>query len=107
MLARGARPTTIRQAGTQPVHDAALGDSAGIIRELVKQGADMNARTRDDGQTPLHIAAGMGRMKALEALIALGADLTIKDFKGRTPVDAAERAGLTDVVTFLKRAAAR
>jgi ankyrin repeat protein len=40
-----------------------------------------------------------------EALVALGADLTVKDSNGRTPLDAAERAGLPDVVAFLKRAA--
>jgi ankyrin repeat protein len=46
-------------------------------------------------------------MKAVEVLIALGADLTAKDSQGRTPFDAAERAGLTDVAAFLKRAAAK
>ena len=106
LLARGARPNAMSQAGTQPIHDAALGDNAEVTRELVMQGADVNARTRDEVQTPLHIAAAMGKMKAVEALVALGADLTIKDSKGRTPLDAAERAGLTDVVAFLKRAVA-
>ncbi|MCI0366423.1 MAG: ankyrin repeat domain-containing protein, partial [Phycisphaerales bacterium] len=106
LLAHGARPNAISQAGTQPIHDAALGDNAEVIRELVMQGADVNARTRDEVQTPLHIAAAMGKMKAVEALVALGADLTIKDSKGRAPLDAAERVGLTNVVAFLKRAAA-
>ena len=106
LLARGARPNAISQAGTQPIHDAALGDNAEVIRELVMHGADVNARTRDEVQTPLHIAAVMGKMKAVESLVALGADLTIKDSKGRTPLDAAERVGLTDVVAFLSRAAA-
>jgi ankyrin repeat protein len=106
LLAHGAGPNAVSQAGTQPIHDAALGDNAEVIRELVMQGADVNARTRDEVQTPLHIAAAMGKMKAVEALVALGADLTIKDSKGRTPLDAAERVGLTDVVAFLRRAAA-
>lgn len=106
LLARGARPNATSQAGTQPIHDAALGDSAEVIRELVRQGADVNARTRDEAQTPLHIGAAMGKMKAVEALVALGADLTMKDTKGRTPLNAAERAGLNDVAAFLRRAAA-
>ncbi|MGH9630041.1 MAG: ankyrin repeat domain-containing protein [Bryobacteraceae bacterium] len=103
LLASGARPNAISRTGTQPIHDAALGDNAEVIRELVMQGADVNARTRDEVQTPLHIAAAMGKMKAVEALVALGADLTIKDSQGRTPLDAAERAGLTDVVAFLSK----
>jgi len=106
LLAHGARPNAISQAGTQPIHDAALGDSPAVIRELVKQGADVNARTRDEVQTPLHMAAAMGKMRAVEALVGLGADLTMKDSKGRTPLDAAERAGLADVAAYLRRAAA-
>jgi cytohesin len=106
LLAHGARPNAISQAGTQPIHDAALGDNAEVIRELVTHGADVNARTRNENQTPLHMAAAMGKMKAVEALVALGADLAIKDSRGRTPLEAAERAGLTDVAAFLRRAAA-
>jgi uncharacterized protein len=106
LLAHGAQVNAISKAGTQPIHDAALGDSAEVIRELVTHGADINARTRDEAQTPLYIAAAMGKMKAVEALIALGADLKAKDFQGRTPLDAAERAGLTEVAAFLTRATA-
>ncbi len=105
LLARGARPDAVSQTGTQPIHDAALGGFAEVIRELVTHGAEVNARTRAEGQTPLHIAAVMDKMKAVEALVALGADLTLKDSKGRTAADAAGDAGLTDVAAFLKRAA--
>jgi len=103
LLVAGARPNVISNEGTQPIHDAALGDNAEVIRELATHGADVNARTRDEAQTPLLIAAAMGKMKAVEALVALGADLTAKDSKGRTPLDAAD--GLPDVAAFLKRAA--
>lgn len=103
LLAHGAKPDATSQAGTQPIHDAALGDSAEVIRELVAHGADVNARTRDENQTPLHIAAAMGRMKAMEALVALGADRTMKDSRGQTPLETAQRVGLTDVVAFLAR----
>lgn len=106
LLAHGAHPNAVSQAGTQPIHDAALGDNAEVVRELATRGADVNARTRDEAQTPLHVAAAMGKLKAVDALIALGADLTVKDSNGRTPLDAAVRAGLTDVAALLKRAAA-
>jgi len=105
LLEAGARIDSLSQAGTQPIHDAALGNSAEVIRELAMRGADVNARTRDEAQTPLHLAAAMGKLKAVEALVALGADLTVKDSKGRTPLDAAEQVGLTDVAVFLRRAA--
>ena len=105
LLDAGARLDDVSQAGTQPIHDAALGDSAEVIRELVAHGADVNARTRDEARTPLHFAAAMGKMHAVQALVALEADLTAKDSNGRTPLDAAERAGLNEVVKFLARAA--
>jgi hypothetical protein len=72
---------------------------------LVKRGANVNARTRDEGQTALHIAAVMDKMQAVEALVALGADLSLKDAKGRTALAAAEGAGVADVVALLKRKA--
>jgi ankyrin repeat protein len=65
----------------------------------------VNARTAgDDAQTPLHLAATMGKMKAVQALVSAGADLTLKDSKGRTPYDAAQRAGLTEVAAYLNAA---
>jgi ankyrin repeat protein len=106
LLAHGARPNGVGPTDTLPIHDAARGDSAEVIRELVKHGADINARTREESQTPLYIAAAMGKMRAVEALVALGADLAGKDSSGRTPLEAAERAGLDDVAAFLRRAAA-
>jgi ankyrin repeat protein len=105
LLDAGARVDAVSQAGAQPIHSAALGDNGEVVRELVMRGADVNARTRDEAQTPLHFAAAMGKVKAVEALVELGADLTVKDSKGRTPLDAAERAGRTDIAAFLRRAA--
>jgi len=105
LLAHGARVDSISQEGTQPIHDAALGGSADVIRELAAHSADVNARTKGEGRTALHIAAAMGRIAAVEALVRLGADLHVKDSHGLTPVDAAERSGMTDVAVFLRQAA--
>jgi ankyrin repeat protein len=105
LLEAGARVDALSPVGAQPIHEAALGDSAEVIRALVAHGADVNALTRDEARTPLHFAAAMGKIKALEALVALGANLTAQDSQGRTPFDAAKRAGLADVAAFLERAA--
>ena len=102
LIARGAQVSAVDQAGMQAIHDAALGDGGEVIRELMKHGADVNARSRGESQTPLHMAAAMGKVKAVEALLAVGADRGLKDANGRTAVEAAERAGLSDVVALLK-----
>ena len=106
LLGYGARVDAVSPTGTQPIHDAALGDNPAVIRELASHGAKIDARSRGEAQTPLHFAAAMGRMRAAEVLVTLGADLTIKDSQGRTAVEVAERAGLADVGTFLRNAIA-
>lgn len=40
---------------------------------LIELGADVNAAGRNDGTTPLHLAATYGRVEALKALLAAGA----------------------------------
>lgn len=104
LLEYKAKVDSFSPAGTQAIHDAALGGNPEVIRELIKHGASTAARSRQEGQTPLHFAASMGRMTALEALIALGADPASKDSKGLTALDVAERAGLAEVVTYLRSA---
>jgi ankyrin repeat protein len=90
LLAKGADPALRSKAGTLPIHDAAMGKDARVIRLLVDKGADVSALTLDaQAQTPLHIAASFGRLEVIEALLALGAPLDVKDRKGRTPLDVA------------------
>lgn len=57
--------------------------------------------TDDDGRTPLHIAAKMGYLNKTNALLAYGADPTIKDSKGRTPEMLAKASKRQDVAVRL------
>lgn len=106
LIARGANIGALTRIGTQAIHEAALGGHPNVVLELVKKGADMNARTRVDSQTPLHVASVMGRASVVETLVSLGADLHAKDSNGLAPLQAAERAGTLEIVSFLKRAEA-
>jgi len=54
-------------------------------------GADVNCR-RDDGQTPLHVAADSGRPEAVPRLLEHGADPEARDSSDRTPLQLAETA---------------
>lgn len=41
----------------------------------------------EKGRTALHIAAALGRTTVIEVLLAAGAAMGIKDFRGRTPIE--------------------
>lgn len=46
-------------------------------------------RTSDVGQTPLHMAASEGLLNCVEILVQAGADVTLQDTMGHTPLDMA------------------
>jgi Ankyrin repeats (3 copies) len=51
--------------------------------------------------TPLHEAAKAGHVDAVKLLLSRGANQMLKDSKGRTPIELAEKHGQTDVVELL------
>lgn len=55
--------------------------------------ATLEARTSEEGQTPLHFAARNDAVESLKVLIKLGADKESKDFRQRTPLFVAAELG--------------
>jgi ankyrin repeat protein len=107
LLAHGANPTLPTVQGVTPMMMAAgTGysgrDSRGryqteeqaveITKLLLDAGADINQRANDGG-TALHGAAGRGRNDLVNLLVSRKADPSIKDGRGRTPVDIANGVG--------------
>lgn len=68
-------------------------DVAALIRELLEAGADPNAR-REDGASPLSLAAAKGFPECVRALLAAGADPRSLDALGRCPLELAMKAAL-------------
>ena len=60
-----------------------------IAEQLIKAGADVNAKNRD-GSTPLHEAAFMGRSTMARILIQNGADMDAVNDDGQTPFNLAQ-----------------
>jgi ankyrin repeat protein len=60
-----------------------FGDLA-IVKSLIEQGADINARDTS-GRTALHYAVEYGHEDVVELLIANGADMNVKDKDGNAP----------------------
>lgn len=54
------------------------------------------------GETPLHLAAEEFREEAVEFLVQAGADPTIRDAKGRTPIDLAQSHCSDECIAILK-----
>src|SRR5207248_6600810 len=63
------------------------------ISQRFRRGSQMPSAKAVPNQTALHGAAEHGFDKFIEFLVAHGADLTIKDANGRTPLDVARGAG--------------
>lgn len=88
----GRRPTVVPIDGVYPepfgeltdLEFAASHGRIGIIKVLLETGADVNAKSRWRGFTPLMTAASSGQAEAVQFLINFGAELEAKDLLGRT-----------------------
>ncbi len=74
--------------------------SKDVVKLLIANGADVNAKNKDD-DTPLIEAAKGADKELLELLVANGADVNAKGKDDLTAVDNAARQGRTDIVGFL------
>ena len=85
--------------GSNPTRGRYKTEDQGVesIRLLTAAGADINAQN-EDGQTAAHAAVQKGWPKVIEVLAELGADLTIADDNGVTPLAMAQ--GSTDRERF-------
>ena len=89
LLAKGARihDTTGGALHKQnALHVASKYNNADVIPFLIQQGLDVNTPTTY-GSTPLMLAAERGNLEAAKALLAAGADTSIKDHTGKTAAD--------------------
>jgi tetratricopeptide (TPR) repeat protein len=75
------------QAG--PLHDAAYAGNLQKVKQLLSQGADVNARDKYK-RTPLHLAAINGETEVADLLIRKGANVNVKNSDGDTPAMSAE-----------------
>src|ERR1044071_7746591 len=78
--------------GTEPLHWAAYKQDAAAVAQLLRKGANPNARN-NYGVTPLSLAATTGHVETLEKLLKAGADPNATVRSGETPLMLASRAG--------------
>jgi ankyrin repeat protein len=86
--------------GVTPLMLACVGGFNLSARELIRRGADVNART-SSGETALEAAAWSGSVPLVEALLARGANVNARNAQGATPLLAAVKEGRSPVVKLL------
>jgi len=85
----------------RPLHYAAWHGRREAVEVLLAYKADINARNKDL-RTALHLCSSRGHLKTARLLARRGAFLTVRDKEGKTPLDAAEMWGKTDVAMLLE-----
>lgn len=74
-----------------------------LISALLDHGANPDLKTwdRNGGFTSLHAAVDAGRHEEAKILVERGADLSIRDAEGLTPLERARRSNSLDMVELL------
>ena len=85
-----------------PLHSAAAGRHAAVVKLLLEHGADPNA-LQEGGFTPLHTAAQNGDLESIHMLLFHGADADAKSREGKTPIEYATENKKSEAVDLLKR----
>lgn len=101
LVKRGA---LVNEPGWSALHYAAAGPNEHLVRWLLGQGAEVDARS-PNGTTPLMMAAGYGGLSGAEVLIAAGADAALRNDLGMTAADFARRAGQDEMADKLEQLA--
>ena len=87
LLKNGANASATTDDGCQPLH-LARADSS-VVRNLVDHGAGVNAPNSNTGQTPLHYSVEDFYDDKFLALIERGANCSVQDKNGNTPLHVA------------------
>lgn len=92
LVAAGASVKVAESSGINLLHWATIANRPAVIPVLVAAGVPLNA-TDERGFTPLMYAATIdfGDDEVMKALLAAGADRTVRNAEGRTPLEQARR----------------
>lgn len=92
-------------SGFTPLHLAAEHNALEVARELLCRGADINAYGNmclDTKSTPIFIAIQGRHIRLIRQLKNAGADLSVLNAQGKTPIEHARSMGLVDIAAALE-----
>ena len=101
LKAQAAVDTTTRLGGYTPLHLASSRGHGAVVVRLLDAGSKATTLT-STGVQPIHLAAQAGDLVGVQALLAHGADMNVKDVTHeRTPLIFAAAENRVDVMKFL------
>jgi ankyrin repeat protein len=104
LLQAKANPNGKSFSGTPLVVAVFRGDHE-LMKLLLANGADVNARRPSDGETVLHLAVQTDNRELIELLLASKPDVNVRDNQGKTPLDYAKANGSkgTEIAALLRQ----
>ena len=97
-ISGGARPDQADELGNTPLHYAANAGHAEAVHELLHTYHVPVNVANAAGDTPLHKAAARGHAGVVRALLAAGADPTLRNALGQCPADGAFDPAVKDAL---------
>ncbi|MDO4557833.1 MAG: ankyrin repeat domain-containing protein [Planctomycetia bacterium] len=103
LVGAGADPVVRTESGLTPLHLAALTGDDSLVRYLCDLRPEMvNVAEKDRLMTALHLAVENRHRAVTETLITDGAEPSLRNADGRTPLEIAVDRGYTELVTVLR-----
>ncbi|XP_038152920.1 ankyrin-3-like isoform X10 [Cyprinodon tularosa] len=100
-LKNGVDINICNQNGLNALHLASKEGHVEVVAELIKQGANVDAATKQKGNTALHIASLAGQTDVVKELVTNGANVNAQSQNGFTPLYMAAQENHLEVVQFL------
>ncbi|HJZ11208.1 MAG TPA: ankyrin repeat domain-containing protein, partial [Acidobacteriota bacterium] len=72
-----------------------------LVEDVIKSGADVNERTKNEN-TPLFIAAATGDCRIIQSLLSAGASAQTRNDEGETPLDIARKKRRKQAIALLQ-----
>lgn len=102
LLDKGASIDEVDGLNRTALMFAATGPFAPAVEMLIKAGANVNITDNHESWTPVMMAASEGQLEVVKILVANGADLSMVDTDGESPLDFAKSKNHSHVVSYLE-----